>query len=112
MGREEWSTTSAGAVREPPLPTTLTEATVEAAALAYLESLGWTIAHGPDIAAEERTSYGQVVLEQRLRNALARLNPSLPASALDDAFRQPGLFRQVRPAKRAIALFTGCWWMA
>ena len=87
MGREEWSTTPVGAVREPPLPTTLTEATVEAAALAYLESLGWTIARGPDIAAEERASYGQVILEQRLRNALARLNPSLPASALDDAFR-------------------------
>ena len=66
----------------------VTEATVEAAALAYLESLGWTIAHGPDIAAEERTSYGQVILEQRLRNVLARLNPSLPASALDDAFRK------------------------
>ena len=66
----------------------VTEATVEAAALAYLETLGWAIARGPDIAAEERASYGQVVLEQRLRNALARLNPSLPASALDDAFRK------------------------
>ena len=28
----------------------LSEATVEDAALAYLESLGWTIAHSPDIA--------------------------------------------------------------
>ena len=68
------------------------ESTVEDAALAWLESLGWTIAHGPDIApgaaAAERTSYGQVVLEQRLRDALTRLNPSLPASALDDAFRK------------------------
>ena len=71
--------------------TTLTEATVEAAALAYLESLGWTIAHGPDIAAEERTYYGQVILEQRLRDALTRLNPSLPASALDDALRKLAL---------------------
>ena len=68
--------------------TTLTEATVEAAALAYLENLGWTIAPGPDIAAEERTDYGQVILEQRLRDALAHLNPSLPASALDDALRK------------------------
>ena len=68
--------------------TTLTEATVEAAALAYLESLGWTIAPGPDIATEERTDYGKVILEQRLHDALARLNPSLPASALDDALRK------------------------
>ena len=66
--------------------TTFTEATVEDAALAYLESLGWTIA--PGAAAAERTDYGQVVLEQRLRDALARLNPSLPNSALDDARRK------------------------
>ena len=68
------------------------ESTVEDAALAYLENLDWTIAHGPDIAlgavTEERTDYGQVILEQRLRNALAHLNPSLPADALDDAFRK------------------------
>ena len=66
--------------------TPFTEATVEDAALAYLESLGWTIA--PGAAAAERTDYGQVVLEQRLRDALARLNPSLPDSALDDARRK------------------------
>ena len=35
--------------------TTFTEATVEDAALAYLESLGWTIA--PGAAAAERTDY-------------------------------------------------------
>ena len=75
--------------------TVLTEAVVEDAALAWLESLGWTIARGPDIATEERTDYGQVILEQRLRNALARLNPSLPADALDDAFRK--LTRPVGP---------------
>ena len=72
--------------------TTISEATVEDAALAWLENLGWTIAHGPDIAPgavdAERTDYGQVVLEQRLRDALARLNPSLPTDALDDAFRK------------------------
>ena len=39
--------------------TTLTEAVVEDAALAWLESLGWTIAHGPDIATEERIRTGQ-----------------------------------------------------
>ena len=79
--------------------TVLTEAVVEDAALAWLENLGWTIAHGPDIATEERTDYGQVILEQRLRNALARLNPSLPADALDDAFRK--LTRPVGPTLEA-----------
>jgi len=69
-----------------------TESIVEDAALAWLERLGYTIQHGPVIApgelGAERTDYGQVVLEQRLRDALARLNPALPAEALDDAFRK------------------------
>ena len=72
--------------------TTLTEADVEQAALAWLEGLGWRVAHGPDIAPgapkAERADYGQVVLERRLRDALARLNPGLPIEALDDAFRR------------------------
>ena len=70
----------------------LTESTVEDAALAYLKSLGWGVAHGPDIAPDtpgaERADYGDVVLTRRLQDALARLNPDLPAGALDDAFRK------------------------
>ena len=72
--------------------TTLTESTVEEAALAWLESLDWRIVHGPEIAPDtpraERTDYGQVVLEQRLRDSLARLNPNLPVGTLNDAFRR------------------------
>ena len=72
--------------------TTFNESTVEAAALDWLASLGWQTAHGPDIAPDapdaERNDYGQVVLERRLRDALARLNPGLPGSALDDALRK------------------------
>ena len=72
--------------------TTFNESTVEAAALEWLASLGWQTAHGPDIAPDapdaERNDYGQVVLERRLRDALARLNPNLPGSALDDALRK------------------------
>ena len=72
--------------------TTITEADVEQAALGWLRALGWAVARGPDIApdapAAERGDFGQVVLERRLREALARLNPELPASALDDAFRK------------------------
>jgi type I restriction enzyme R subunit len=68
------------------------ESVVEDAALAWLESLGWTLKHGPYIApgelAAERNDYGQVVLNERLRQALALLNPGLPPEALDDAFRR------------------------
>jgi type I restriction enzyme R subunit len=68
------------------------ETDVESAALTWLSELGWQVKHGPDIAPEglfaERQDYGQVVLEQRLRDALARLNPDLPPEALQDAFRK------------------------
>ena len=68
----------------------VSESVVEQAALAWLESCGWNVAHGPKIAPDtpgaERADYGAVVLERRLRDALARLNPDLPAEALDDAF--------------------------
>jgi len=69
-----------------------TESVVEEAALEWLQSAGWQIAHGPDIApdtpAAERADFGEVVLAARLRAALTRLNPDLPAEALDDAFRK------------------------
>jgi type I restriction enzyme, R subunit len=69
-----------------------TESVVEQAALAWLARSGWRVRNGAEIApgepAAERDDYGQVVLTQRLRNALARLNPALPAEALDDAFRK------------------------
>ena len=70
---------------------TFTESEVEDATLEWLERLGWQVAHGPDIAPHaadsERTDYSAVVLERRLRDALARLNPALSAEALEDAFR-------------------------
>ena len=72
--------------------TSFSESVVEQAALAWLKSLGWRIAHGPEIAPDmpvaERRDYSEVVLAQRLRDALARLNPALPAEALEDAFRK------------------------
>jgi type I restriction enzyme R subunit len=72
--------------------TSLTESVVEEATLAWLESLGYAIKHGPEIApgelAAERDSYVQVVLEERLRQALVHLNPDLPHEAVEDASRQ------------------------
>ena len=70
----------------------VTESVVEQAALAWLEGMDWHVTHGPAIAPDaptaERADYGQVFLHQRLRDALADLNPNLPVTALDDAFRK------------------------
>ena len=69
-----------------------TESVVEEAALAWLESVGWQIRNGAEIApgepSAERDDYGQVVLAKHLRDALALLNPALFAEALNDAFRK------------------------
>ncbi|WP_068670224.1 type I restriction endonuclease subunit R [Thermosulfurimonas dismutans] len=70
----------------------MAESEVESAALAWLESLGWQIKHGPEIAPgepfAERDDYRKPFLPQRLKDALARLNPELPVEALDEAFRK------------------------
>ena len=72
--------------------TTLNEADVELATLGWLSALGWAVVHGPNIAPDtphsERDDYGQVVLDYRLRDALAKLNPSIPPSALQDAYQK------------------------
>ena len=68
----------------------LTESIVDA--LEWLARLGWSLAHDldivPDSLASERYDYREVILPVRLRNALDRLNPGLPASAIHDAFRK------------------------
>jgi len=71
--------------------TSITESDVEDAALSWFQELGYAILHGPEITFEglfaERSTYQEVVLHQRLKDALARLNPSIPNDALEQAFR-------------------------
>ena len=68
------------------------ESIVEDAALEWFGELGYAIGHGPHIApgepASERDSFGQVVLVGRLREAIRRLNPSIPNEAREDALRK------------------------
>ena len=70
----------------------ISESDVEDATLDWLAALGWSVAHGPDVAPDTpdaaRGDYGEVVLGERLRAALARLNPDLPDEALHDARRK------------------------
>jgi type I restriction enzyme, R subunit len=76
------------------MSSTFTESVVEEAALAWLEGLGYTIFYGPDIAAVGPTAeridpnFRDVILENRVRQALIGLNPDLPSEALDDAYRK------------------------
>jgi len=70
----------------------MTEDQLEQEALGWLRELGYAYCYGPDIAHDgdspERDHYRQVVLTGRLRTAIARLNPLVPAAAREDALRQ------------------------
>ena len=70
----------------------VTESLVEDAALEWLAGLGYAVLHGPDISPDgptpERVSYDQVLLTIRHREALARLNPHLPAETLEEVLRK------------------------
>ena len=69
------------------MPVAFTESVVEEAALEWLAGIGYTVLNGPNIAVgmpfSERSdpNYRDVVLEGRLRQALARLNPALSSDA-------------------------------
>src|SRR4051812_10813416 len=70
------------------------EADAEEAVLGWLETLGYTIRHGPEIAFNvdggERTDpgYHDTILQNRLHRALTRLNPALPPTAVGEAYRK------------------------
>ncbi len=69
-----------------------TEADLEQATLEWLSELDYTAVIGSDIAPDgeypERSSYSDVVLVERLRSSLIKLNHHLPTSSIDDAVRQ------------------------
>jgi type I restriction enzyme R subunit len=70
----------------------LNESDLETAALEWFESIGYTIAHGPELApgenGAERASFHDVVLVDRLQDAIASLNPSIPMEAQEEALRK------------------------
>ncbi|MDD2889336.1 MAG: type I restriction endonuclease subunit R [bacterium] len=76
------------------MPHILTESEVEQAALEILLELGYKILYGPDIAPEpdgktpERQSYSDIVLVDRLKDAINKLNPNIPQEAKEEALKK------------------------
>jgi type I restriction enzyme R subunit len=70
----------------------MTEDQLEQEALSWLQDVGYSHNYGPDIAHDgpnpERANYQQVVLPFRLREAIQKLNPSIPTAAREDALKQ------------------------
>ncbi|MFH1505984.1 MAG: type I restriction endonuclease subunit R [archaeon] len=74
------------------MKSSITEEQVENVALDIFKELGYKVIYGPDIAPDgdkpERKSYQDVVLIDRLRKAIDKINPNLPSDAKEDALKQ------------------------
>lgn len=70
----------------------ITEDAIEHLAIERLEGLGYQYRYGPTIAPDgeqpERSSFEDVLLIERVKSAIARLNPTVPPIAQLDALRQ------------------------
>jgi len=74
------------------MPSIMTESEVEKVALEIISELGYKILYGPDIAPDgispERKSYSDVVLVERLRDAVNRINLDIPGEAREEAIKK------------------------
>ena len=73
------------------MPKIITESEVENATLDLLKDLGYSILSGPEISEgglfAER-NYNEVVLVDRLRNALVNINKDIPNEAIEEAIKK------------------------
>ena len=70
----------------------LTEEDLENISIEWFKEIGYKFFHGPDIAPDskspERDDFRKVILEDRLRSTLQRLNPEVPNKTIDAAVLQ------------------------
>lgn len=70
----------------------ITENIIEQSAIEILQSQGWEYANGKEISPEglfcERESFSQIVLLNRLRTAIANINPTIPLDAQEAAVQK------------------------
>jgi type I restriction enzyme R subunit len=70
----------------------ITENIIEESAIEILQSQGWEYANGKEISPEglfcERENYSQIVLVNRLRNAIAKINTEIPLDAQEAAVQK------------------------
>jgi type I restriction enzyme, R subunit len=70
----------------------ITENIVEESAIEILQSQGWEYANGKELSPEglfcERENYQQIILTSRLKSAIAKINPHIPADAQEAAVQK------------------------
>jgi type I restriction enzyme R subunit len=69
----------------------ITEGIVEEACLSYFSTLGYETIYGPEIGpggiSQERSSWDDMILVGRLRDAVQRINTDLPVAAVDSVVK-------------------------
>ena len=74
------------------MPSIITESELEEHALDILRDIGYKIINGYDISPDgktpERKNYREVVLIERLKRAVERLNPEIPETAREEAIKK------------------------
>src|SRR5665648_398922 len=70
----------------------IAESEIEQFAIELLEHQGYQYIYAPDIAPDsdnpQRSTFEDVLLLNRLRTAVARINPTIPKDARQDAIKQ------------------------
>jgi type I restriction enzyme R subunit len=74
------------------MATSISENDIELYTLEDLQELGYDYIHGgiiaPEGTASERQAFSDVILEERLRQAIQKLNPDVPTNAREQALRE------------------------
>ena len=70
----------------------ITETAIEEFAIELLEKQGYRYIYGPEVAPDsdtpERATFEDVLFLDKLKNAVARINPIIPSDVRDDAIKQ------------------------
>lgn len=70
----------------------LTENAIETFAIKLFERLGYFYVYAPEITPDgerpERSRYDEVLLTERLRTAVRRINPNVPLAAQHEAIKE------------------------
>src|SRR5690554_3411071 len=90
----------------------ITESSIEKFAIELLEQQGYDYLYGPDIAPDgdspARRSFEDVLLLEKLKKAVGRINPAVSADVRDEALKQVQRINSPRSEERRVG--TECRW--
>lgn len=86
----------------------ITESAIEKLAIEVLEKQGYQYIHGPDIAPDskkaERASYEDVILLEKLKTSVTRINPLIPAEVIEELIKLSKEIREMDKEPKEMGL--------